>query len=225
MAREATITQEQVSAAAAAIQASGSKPTARAIRAQLGSGSMATILKYLQTWQAAQANPPAQETGLPAQLQRYLVDFVGQEVAAARASLEADLAEAQKVQADLIAESERLAGTLEGQAASLEAAAVARAELEGRLVQVAADLDASRQEVAKERETAEAVRVELAKAQLRLEAVPRLENDLRACQAALETERKARTDAERLAAVAEAKAEGLADRLEDAQARISSRTA
>jgi len=77
MAREATITQEQVNAAADAIRASGAKPTARAIRDQLGSGSMATVLKFLQVWQAGQVKPAAQDVTLPPALTRRLVDFIG----------------------------------------------------------------------------------------------------------------------------------------------------
>lgn len=60
MAREATITQEQVSAAANAIRASGTKPTARSVREQLGTGSMGTVHQFMQVWLAKRAKqaPP-----------------------------------------------------------------------------------------------------------------------------------------------------------------------
>ena len=54
MAREATITQEQVNAAAEAMVGAGQKPTNRAILDKLGSGSMATVVKLLQNWKAGQ---------------------------------------------------------------------------------------------------------------------------------------------------------------------------
>ncbi|QBY56119.1 hypothetical protein [Cupriavidus oxalaticus] len=55
---------------------------------------------------------------------------------------------------------------------------------------------------------AELSRTELAKAQLRLEAMPRLQEELAAVRAALEAERGARAEADRVAAVARAMQEG-----------------
>ena len=112
MAREATITQEAVNAAAEQIRATGAKPTARAVREALGSGSMATVLKHLQAWQANQAHPIEANIVLPIALQRTLVTFIEQEVATAKALLEADLALAEQANRDLIAESERQAATI-----------------------------------------------------------------------------------------------------------------
>ena len=112
LAREATITQEAVNTAAEQIRATGAKPTARAVREALGSGSMATVLKYLQAWQANQAHPIEANIVLPIALQRTLVTFIEQEVATAKALLEADLALAEQANRDLIAESERQAATI-----------------------------------------------------------------------------------------------------------------
>ena len=111
MAREATITQEQVNAAADAIRASGTKPTARAVREAVGGGSMATVLKLLQVWQSGQVRVEEGPVVLPAGLQRALVDFIGQEVASAKTDLQSDLVVAQQANSDLIAESERQAST------------------------------------------------------------------------------------------------------------------
>lgn len=58
----------------------------------------------------------------------------------------------------------------------------------------------ARDEAARERSGAELARTELAKAQLRLEAMPRLEADLVAVRDVLETERLARVTAEQAAA-------------------------
>lgn len=221
MARESSITQEQVNAVADAIRAGGSKPTARAVRDHLGAGSMATVLKFLQVWQAGQVKPAAQDVTLPPALMRSLVDFIGQEVSAARAVLEADLAAAQQAQADLIAESERQTAVIESQAGELDAEREALAGLQGKLEQLASDLASARDEVARERAAAELARTELAKAQLRLETLPRVEADLVAVRSALDDERRGRAEAEKVAAVAEAKAVGLADRLADMRLRIS----
>lgn len=220
MAREATITQEQVNAAADAIRASGAKPTARSIRDQLGTGSMATVLKLLQTWQAGQVKAPTQEVALPPALTRYLVDFVGREVAQARAALETDLAAAQQAQADLIAESERQSTTIESQAEALDLAHSNKSELQGKLGQMESDLATARDEAARERQAAEAARTDLAKAQLRLEALPRIEAETDRLRVELDAERSKRHEAARTAAAADARAAGLAERLSDAHASI-----
>ena len=56
MGREASITFEQVASVADQIQReTGKKPTTRAVRELLGSGSLGTIVKFLQQWQAGQA--------------------------------------------------------------------------------------------------------------------------------------------------------------------------
>lgn len=207
MAREATITQEEVNAAADAIRATGTKPTARAVRESLGTGSMATVLKFLQVWQAGQVKPAAQDVTLPPMLTRALVDFIGQEVAQAKAGLEADLAAAQQASLDLIAESERQAAILEAQEKALEEAHGDKAELTGKLGQMETDLAALRDEVNRERQASEAARTELAKAQLRLESVPRIEAELAAAREEAAGERQARQQAEQSAAVLTAKLE------------------
>lgn len=111
MAREPLITQADVSAVADRIQAAGGKPTARAVREALGVASMATVLKYLQVWQGAQAPRPETPPTIPPQLERLLAGFIGQEVATARAVVEEALA-AEQANGDLIVESERQAAAL-----------------------------------------------------------------------------------------------------------------
>lgn len=220
MAREATITQEQLNAAADVIRAAGGKPTARALREQLGGGSMATVLRLMQVWQTGQIKPAAEEVTLPPALTRALSDFIAQTVAGAKSALEAELTEKQVAQADLIAENERQTSTIKLQAQALESAQAEAAELNGRLQTLADDLAAVRAEAVQERAGAERARTELAKAELRLEAVPRIEAELEKLQASLQTERDARAAAERSLAAEQAKAEGLADRVGDLQTRL-----
>lgn len=220
MTREATITQEQVNAAADAIRAGGAKPTARAVREAVGSGSMATVLKLLQVWQSGQARVEEGPVVLPVGLQRALVDFIAQEVAGAKAGLQSDLVVAQQANGDLIAESERQSSTIELQAEALESAQAEKAELAGRLAQVESELARATENVDGERQAAELARTELAKAQLRLDALPRIEAEVDRLRAELATERTAKVAAEQAAAVANQKAAGLAERLADAQAQL-----
>ena len=80
------------------------------------------------------------------------------------------------------------------------------------------DLAAAKDDADRERKAAEAARTELAKALLRLEAMPRLEVDLAALRAELDKERQGRVTAEQQAAVLTAKLEAATDRAGKAEA-------
>lgn len=207
MGRESVITQEEVNAAADQLRASGARPTSRAVRELLGGGSMATVLKHLQVWQGRQVRPAETQAVLPIGLQRALVDFIAQEVASAKVTLETDLVTAQQANQDLIAESERLAAALEREQSAVETLHADKAELSGRLGQVNKDLEDVRAEAAAQREAAEHARTEKAKLELRLEGVPRLEAEIERLKAALESERNAKVVAEQQAAVSLARLE------------------
>ena len=220
MGREATITPEQVHAIADAIKAEGGKPTLRAVRERLGSGSMGTVATLLQQWRSGQERQAATHLVLPPSLQRVILEFMAAELSAARAPLEAELAEQQQAAADLATENERQTGTIEGQAGALEALAAEKATAEGKAEQLATDLAGAKEEAIRERQAAEQARTELAKAMLRLEAMPRLEDDLAVIRAELARERQGRIEAEQLAAVLAAQKSDLAGRLADAKADI-----
>ena len=207
MAREASITQEQVNAIANAMQADGAKPTARGIRDHLGIGSMATVLKYLQVWQGEQRRPPDAPATLPSALQRSLMDFAAHEVATAKAELHAELVATQQANRDLIAESERQMAALEQHAVAIDIAQAEKSALAGRLSQIESDLVAARNDAMTERIAAEVARTELATARYRLEAVTQLKSDLDRLHSQFEQERQARVAAEQNAAVLAAKLE------------------
>lgn len=213
MGREATITQDQVFSIADSIKGAGGKPTLRSIRERLGAGSMATINKHLQQWRSGQDRQAPVGQTLPPGLQRALLEFMASELAAARAPLEADLADQQQVVADLAAENERQAASIDIQSSELEALAAAKSAAEGKAAQLSADLQIAREETARERHFAEQARTELAKAMLRLEAMPRLEADLAAVRDELGKERNARIAAERESAVLAAQKADLVERL------------
>lgn len=220
MGREATITAEQVTAIADTMKAEGIKPTLRGVRERLGNvGSMGTINKLLQRWRAGQERQPSAALAVPPALQRSIVDWMDQELTAARATLEAELADQQQAATDLATENERQAELIAGREEEIEALSIDKAEAEGKAGQLSADLDATREEAARERHAAEQARTELAKAQLRLEAMPRLESDLAAVRAELDKERQTRVTAEQSAAVLAAQKEDLSKRLADATAR------
>ncbi|AWP24518.1 mucin-associated surface protein [Acidiferrobacter sp. SPIII_3] len=197
MGRDATVTYEQVAGIADSIQAAGGKPTLRAVREQVGGGSMGTINKLLQEWRGAHERRTAGDLALPPALQRALLDFMGTEIAGARAPLEADIAEHQAVTADLAAENERQTETIRDLSLQIESVTADRAGIEGKAAQLTADLAIARDEITRERQAAEVARVELAKAALRLEGLPRLEAEITSLRADLERERQGRIQAER----------------------------
>ncbi|AOZ04288.1 hypothetical protein BKK81_33420 (plasmid) [Cupriavidus sp. USMAHM13] len=209
MAREASITQEQVNAAAEALRAAGAKPTVRAVRERLGNiGSQATVMRLLDVWKGQQVPAAEVPVTLPAAFQVALANYVGQAVADGKAALAAELAEQQQISADLALESERLGTTIERLDQDLDIAVREREAVAGRAAQLEVDLGLARGEAEQERLAAEIARTELAKTQLRLEAMPRVEADLQALREALERERAGRVAAEQGAAVAIARLEG-----------------
>jgi chromosome segregation ATPase len=220
MARDATISQQDVDAVAEQLRVGGERPTARAVRERLGRGSMATVLRYLRVWQAGQAHPVDSAVALPPALQRALLDFIGQEVLAAKAALEAELTLAQQVNTDLLGESERQAAALEEMDKALEALRYERAEVLGRQAQLATDLAASQEAAEAQRQAAEAARTELATQRVHLDRLPRLEAEIEQLRTALDGERAARVVAEQAVAVAAAKLDKTEGQVSDLRDRL-----
>ena len=217
MGREATITPEQVTAAAEAIKANGERPTLRAVRDKVGGGSMGTIARILQQWKASAGREVGTEITIPPALQKALMEFVGTAIADARAPLDTELADQRQTATDLAAENERQRETICDLSAQIEAVTADRAGIEGKAAQMAADLATARDEITRERQAAESARVEMAKAALRLEGLPRLETEIAALRADLERERQGRIQAEQEAAVLTARVMDLRERLDEAR--------
>lgn len=222
MGRESTVTFEQIAAVADGMKLENIKPTSRAVRERLGNtGSMGTINKLLGRWKAGQERQVSAALALPPALQRVLLEFMDNELTSARTTLEAELADQQQEAADLATENERQVVENDAQAEAIEALRAEVAEHKGRAGQLEADLSTARDEAARERGGAELARTELAKAQLRLEAMPRLEADLVAARASLDAERAARVAAEQSAAVLSARLESAERRATEEEGRTT----
>lgn len=220
MARDATITFEQVATAADSIKAQGGKPTARAVRDVLGTGSMATVLKFLQQWQGTQERQSqAVDDTLDPAIGRAIRDTIAAKVRQATADATARLADLQAEAAGLITENERQAGEIEARAAEIAALQERHAALAGRIEQLQTDGARTADNLLGERQAAEAARVALARSELRLEALPRLEADLVALRDDLARERAARIAAEQMAAVTAADLKGAERRAVEAEGR------
>jgi colicin import membrane protein len=226
MGREAKITYEQVAAAADAMKVAGGKPTSRAIRERLGNtGSMGTINKLLQDWRAGQERQMANALALPAALQRAILEFMDQELRSAKATLAAELAEQQQEAFDLATENERQAFDIEEKNDATAALQANLATLQGRIDQMETDLATARNDAFREREAAEAARIELAKVLLRLETMLRLEADLATLRLELDKEWQGRVSAEQQAAVLAAKLDAATERATKAEAAVTLATA
>ena len=200
------------------MKGAGSKPTSRSIRERLGNvGSMDTVNKHLQTWRANPERQVASVPILPAGLQRAILEFMGQELASAKAVLESDLAEQQQEMVDLATENERQAANIDEKAQALTAVRAELATLQGKLGQMESDLASAKEDADRERKASEAARIDLAKALLKLEAMQRLEADLNDLRVKLNKEHQARIQAEQQAAVLTAKLESVTDRAAKAE--------
>ncbi len=213
--REATITFEQVVAVAESIKSEGGKPTSRAVRDRLGSGSMGTVNKMLQDWKAGQERKIDTALALPASLQKAILDFMDMELGNAKAKLMADLVEQQQETADLANENERAVAQMFAAEDDMRKLGKEMAKFDGQFLRIQEDLEEAKRAIAMEQQAAEQARIELAKALLRLEAIPRLEADLVETRAMLEKEHQAKVGAEKAAAVADAQKTGLMELVEE----------
>lgn len=222
MAREATITAEQVAAAADAIKASGGKPNARNVRETLGTGSMATVLKFLQQWQGGQVRQSqAIDDTLDPSIARAISNQIAAKVQEATAESTARLADLQAEAEAIIAENERQAAELDTQAAELAAIKEQHAAMAGRVQQLETEVTRTSFELVAERQAAETARVELAKAELRLEAVPRIEAEIEKVRAELFEVRAQAADFHEVAAVATARLEAEKSQRKDIEDQLS----
>ncbi|WP_062059555.1 DNA-binding protein [Cellvibrio sp. OA-2007] len=184
MGREATITQEQVNAAADALVAAGQKPTNRAVLDTLGSGSMATVVKFLQNWRAGQSRASAAiDDAIDAEVSRSISNMLARRILDATAEANSKLAELQSDLASVIGENERQAAQIEAQEAELNALRAQAQSQSGQIEQLEVEAVRAREQIASEAKAREAAQVALGKAELRIESLPSLLEELRDARA------------------------------------------
>ena len=226
MGREATVTLEQVAAAADQIKSEGQKPSVRAIREILGGGSMGTILRLLNRWKEEQILESEKRTttddSLDPSITRAISSVLAARVQSAVSEINGRFADLQTETDDLITENERQAQEIVEHLRKLESQAEEMAIGTGRIAQIEAELSLARQERdAKAQESGQA-KTELAKSLLRLESLPNLEAETQKLQESLRTQEKARAESEKEAAVASSRAEDLGRQAEELRGRTES---
>jgi colicin import membrane protein len=226
---EKKVTFENVAAAAEALIAEGSRASVRKITAKLGGGSPNSISDFLNQWKGGRPVVKAVDIQIDPRINAIIGEQISSAIAVASASALADKAEAEET-LDMIKfsakETQSLADSL---AADLQTATVQVQTMSGQIEQLKADaervkadaaaaVDKANAALAVERQAAETARVELAKAELRLEAFPRIEAEIKQVRAELAAERQAAAkelatarslsaELHELAAVAQAKLE------------------
>lgn len=226
----ATVTQDRVYAAAEAIEAAGGRASVRSVRDHLGGGSPNQITPFLAAWRAKKPVVAATEIQLDPRIGQLIAEQV--RVAAGEAAKRADerAAEAEDTLALCQQENTELTEQLAAVTSALEDVRAQREQQAGTITELREDLARTRAEALeeieaadakadRERESAETARQALARAELRLEALPRLEAEVERLRAALEEAQSGRQVAEQQAAVASAKLEAAAQRVTAAEDR------
>ena len=141
MARESTITYEQVAEAADNLKAQNLKPTSRAVREALGSGSMATVCKLLQQWQTGQARQSqATDDTIDPSVARAISLHIATKIQTATSEATARLADMQGELASVIQENERQSKEISDLTEEAAHHKEEGARLAGQIEQLAADL-------------------------------------------------------------------------------------
>ena len=184
MGRDATITQEQVNAAADALVALDQKPTNRAVLDRLGSGSMATVVKLLQNWRAGQVRTSASiDDVMDAEVSRSISNMLARRITEATTESNAKLAELQSDLSSVISENERQAAQIESQEAELSALRAQVQSQAGQIEQLETEAARAREQIIFETKARETAQVALGKAELRIESLPMLHDELREARA------------------------------------------
>jgi chromosome segregation ATPase len=226
MGRKAAITYEQVKAVVDALRAEGAKPTIDQVwEAFDKAGSKGTIHKlvkqYLGELDASQKAPESLRL-LPPDIQQVILTFADQAAAMARERIANELVECRQEGASLADDNERLTAEVDDLRMQLAQAGADKATAEGRAVQLVSELAAAREQISVERVAAEQARTALAKAELRLEAIGSLEEELHAIRTERDAQREARTEAERAAAVLGSKQKEHEERVQDLKSTLAS---
>ena len=215
------LTQALVSATANRLMTeSGKRPSNRQVLHEIGSGSLTTVTKFMRNWRSEAAALGANTRPLPEKLLRELEQLQRDNEKSVRDEFSVELENAYDTEQQLIQDNEQMLEHIAAMQVQLQAA---REDVTAALAQVAqlqADGAVLKRELESERATANELRIELAKASLRLEeSMPLLRQELSECRAHLDMARKAQANAELQAAVALERATGTEQRMAELQAR------
>lgn len=231
------VTYEAVAAACEAIAVSGNRPSVRSIIAHLGGGSPNSVLDYQRQWKAGRPVVKATDIQIDPRIGQIIAEQISAAVTTSRADIEGQLFEAEQ-DAEIVSkagkEAEERVTALEselelakaqiqsqvGQIDHLKTAAEqvktdAAEQVKNAEARSAAAVLKAEEETLRERAAAEVTRMALAKAELRLEAMPRIEAEIATVRSELLLAQKQAAEQHEAAAVATARLE-----LEVAQRKV-----
>ena len=218
------ITYDQVASVADAIVGEGHQPTINAVRDRIGTGSPNTIHKHLTAWRSARPQVTVAAPELPASLTTAIATEIERAAANARAEIESKLVQAQAESVELSSAGETLEAERDELIEQVAELTTERDILAGKAEQQAADIKIQAERIEREQQAAETARVDLAKAQLKIESrTERLVEqiaEIERLRVALDSESKARIAAEQQAAVLSARLDSMTDRTTKAESRL-----
>lgn len=218
------ITFEQVAAAADSLLGAGKQATIQAVRESLGTGSPNTVHKHLTAWRAARPQAISAAVELPGELVSALGAEIARAASKARSEVEGQLVQSQTEAADLSAAGEALEIERDDLLEQVTALTTERDQAQATATERALEIERQVQTIQREQQAAESARVELAKAQLKIEAgverAQELTSEIQRLRTAFEAAQAGRQAAEQAAAVSaaqltseQAKSADLANRL------------
>lgn len=221
MARETTITFGQVAQIADTLKASGQKPTSRAIRERIGSGSMGTIHKFLQQWKG-KAAPDTEDTDapeIPSAVIKTLTDWIATAAAEATETASDQIDEMKEEAAQLAADNEQLNALIESMHEQLN-------DYRGEIGKLSGMIEANKAELKKaserdDQKTAalEAAQEQIHRAEERAAAAEEIRANLKTAQAKIEEQQQRAIEDARTIARLTAHLESATERVIDLEKR------
>ncbi len=188
---------EQVAAVAETLTAAGVRPSLRGIRERLGTGSLATIQRHLAAWNHGRRELVTAQLSLGSEIQRAILLEIERQVAEARSKLEEELGNVKSDRDALMEEGEKMNDRMAALSSQTDELTASLQHQAGTIEQLRLELDKARESAVQERDAAERIRGNLAKAEIRLESVVRLEGDIVLLREKIEQERDGRIKAEK----------------------------
>lgn len=226
MARISNITFGQVAQIADTLKAAGTRPTARAVRERIGSGSMGTIHKLLQQWQgkASAEDDKGEASALPDHIQKALMDFIGTEIATACEPINEELQEAKEATEQIAEENIRLETVIDRLQHERDEVQNNYASLKGSIAEIRHEASEAKEQWKNLQASNTELLRELDRAQRQIEMFANCGPELEKTKAALAQSEENRFAAEKDAAVLAAQldaskrqAQDLADRMKAAE--------
>ena len=218
MARTTQITFSQVAQIADTMKAAGHRPTARALRERIGSGSMGTIHKLLQQYNGS-ASEERDVADLPDSIATALMDFLQTEVATACEPIQALLQESKEAAEALASENERLERLMQSLYAEIEDGQRLLAEEKGENKAMAEQLAITRNDFDQARRKLDSASIENGRQAEELHRLRDIADQAETTRQLAEQYSAAKQEAEKREAVMAAKLDAAIERASDRTAR------